>query len=130
MARDDDPLKVTSYLRRAVPVPVTLINTRDCFAYDLLCDEEVLNLGPGREKVIKKRWYFDPNVQYPANLKEVLGLPKDADMTKKENLYAGATSYENFFTHQEMDEMEKLIENTEEICLRDGYFPMTAQKTY
>jgi hypothetical protein len=96
-------------------VPITLINTRDCFAYDLKWTEEVMNLGPGREKVIKKEYYFDPTIEggYPQNLKQVLGLKGDADMTKIENLKVGVTCYENFYTHEEMNEMEKLIEETE-----------------
>lgn len=41
-------------------VPVTLIDTRDCFAFDLLAKEEVVDMGPDRRKVIKKTYYFDP----------------------------------------------------------------------
>jgi len=58
-------------LKRQAAVPVTLINTRDCFAYDLKYTLEVLNLGPGREKVLKKEYYFDPLIEggYPQNFK-------------------------------------------------------------
>jgi hypothetical protein len=41
-------------------LPLTLIDTRDCFAYDLIAKEEIVNLGPGRDKVLKKTYYFDP----------------------------------------------------------------------
>mmetsp|Transcript_33206 Transcript_33206/g.50897 ORF Transcript_33206/g.50897 Transcript_33206/m.50897 type:complete len:229 (-) Transcript_33206:565-1251(-) len=118
-------------LKRSLPIPITLINTRDCFAYDLKCQESIVNMGPGREKVIKRRWYFDNSMpdQFPPNLKQVLGLSASADMTDPENLMVGATTYENFYTHEEMDEMENLIEKTEQISLKDGYLPMTAQKT-
>lgn len=30
-----DPIDIIPILRKNAPVPVTLINTRDCFAYDL-----------------------------------------------------------------------------------------------
>lgn len=46
---------------------MTLINTRDCFAYDLICKEEVLDLGE-RKGVIKKTYYFYKD-NYPKNYK-------------------------------------------------------------
>ena len=111
------------------PVPITLINTRDCFAYDLKYTEEVLNLGPGRENVVKKEYYFDPAIAggYPENLKTVLGLADDADMTDINNLKIGVTCFENFYTHEQMEEMEKLIEQTEERSLKEQFLPMTDQ---
>lgn len=68
--RDEDPLDIKAHLKKNVPVPVTLINTRDCFAYDLKWTEQVMNLGKGREKVVKKEYYFDPlfgENSYPSN---------------------------------------------------------------
>lgn len=66
-----DSLEVINTIRKQGPIPTTLINTRDCFAYDLLYTEEVLNLGKGRENVIKKEYYYDPSIEggYPSNLK-------------------------------------------------------------
>lgn len=63
-------------------------------------------------------------------MKQVLGLKADADMTKIENLKVGVTCYENFYTHEEMNDMEKLIEQTEKQSLDDKFLPMTAQKTF
>ena len=60
----------------------------------------------------------------------MLSLPKGADMKDIENLKVGITCYENFYTHEEMDEMEKLIMKTEKQSLEDGFLPMTAQKTF
>jgi len=62
-------------------------------------------MGPGRENVIQKEWIFDPSIEdgYPENFKQVLGLPKNADMKNPENLKVGVTSYENFWTQKEMD---------------------------
>lgn len=42
------------------------------------------------------------------------------------NLKVGVTCYENFYTHEEMNDMEKLIEETEQKSLRDEFLPMTA----
>jgi hypothetical protein len=75
LAVDRDPIDVIPHLKKNLPVPVTLINTRDCFAYDLKCTEEILNLGKGRENVVKKEYYFDPATpnSYPSNFKQVMG---------------------------------------------------------
>ena len=118
-------MEILNHLSRSSPVPITLINTRDCFAYDLKYTETKLNLGPGRENVIKKEYYYDPQIKggYPDNLKMVVGLPPDADMSKKENLMVGVTCYENFYTHEEMDELESEICETEQLSLRDCYLP-------
>lgn len=127
-----DPLEIVNQFSKMGPIPITLINTRDCFAYDLLYTEEVVNLGPGRENVVKKEYYFDPRIEdgYPTNLKQVLGLPDDADMTDINNLKVGVTCYENFYSAEELTEMERLVEKTEEQSLNDRFLPMTAQKTY
>lgn len=128
----DDPLDVMAVIKKQSPVPVTLINTRDCFAYDLMYTEEILNLGKGRENVIKKEYYFDPSVEggFPQNYKQTMGYDSKTDMKDINNLKVGVTCYENFFSHEEMDEMEHLIEETEQKSLRDEFLPMTAQKTF
>lgn len=51
-------------------------------------------------------------------------------MTDIENLKIGVTCYENFFSHKELQEIEKNVEITEEKSLKDTYLPMTAQMTY
>jgi len=55
-----------------------------------------------------------------------MGLNKSSNMKDINNLKVGVTSYDNFFTHQELDELEKNIENTEAKSLNDGFLPMTA----
>ena len=123
-----DPLDIMNQIRKTGPVPVTLINTRDCFAYDLKYTEEVLNLGPGREKVIKKEYYFDPSIEggFPPNFKHTLGFNNSTDMKDINNLKVGVTCYENFYSHEEMNAMESNIENTEQESIRDEFLPMTA----
>ena len=66
-----DPLDVFSHLKKVNPIPTTLINTRDCFAYDLKYVETKINMGDNRPNVIKKEYYFDPEVEngYPENFK-------------------------------------------------------------
>jgi len=95
-----DPIEILPLLRKNAPVPVTLINTRDCFAYDLSYTEEIINAGKGREKVIKKEYYFNPEYHqtFPENFKQVVGLRHDADMSDINNLKIGVTCYENFFS--------------------------------
>jgi hypothetical protein len=130
--QDTDPLEIMPFLRKGCPVPITLINTRDCFAYDLKYTEEVLNLGKGREKVIKKEYYFDPEIEngYPANYKQTMGYKDSTDMKDIQNLKVGVTCYENFYTPKEMDQMEDLIMETEQRSFKDEFLPMTAQKTF
>ena len=102
-------------MKRNAPIPVTLINTRDCFAFDLKFIETKLNLGEGRENVIKKEYHFDPSIDncYPDNFKKVLGLHPNTDMKNIENLKIGVTCYENFWSPKELDKIEKMVEKTE-----------------
>ncbi|CDW84126.1 UNKNOWN [Stylonychia lemnae] len=46
------------------------------------------------------------------------------------NYPIGVTAYENFFTHQEMLEIEGLILQTEEQCSKNVFLPDTAQQTF
>lgn len=87
-------------MKKNIPIPVTLINTRDCFAFDVKNIESVINMGKGRENVIKREYYFDPSFEnsFPDNFKKVLGLHPNTDMNNIENLKIGVTSYENFWS--------------------------------
>lgn len=89
----------------------------------------MMNLGKGRENVIKREYFFTPET-VPENYRSVVGLPKDQDLSNIDNLRVGATTYENFYTHEEMLNMEKCIEDTEKRSLDNTYLPMTAQKTF
>lgn len=84
-----------------------------------------MNLGPGRENVIKREYYFTPET-VPENYRQVVGLPKDYDVTNIENLRVGVTSYFNFYSNEELKNMEKCIEDTEKRSLENTYLPMTA----
>ena len=91
-------------------IPISLIDTRDCFVFDPVVDIEKLNMGLGRENVIKRTFYFDPEVT-PSNYDKYL------DPANSKNDYksypVGCITYENFFSHEEMYAMERQIEDTE-----------------
>ena len=86
------------------------MDTRDCFVFDPIVVVDKVNMGPGRENVIRKRFYFDPEV-LPDNYGRYLDeekLKENPDLIKDFKMYpVGATSYENFFTHDEMLKMER-----------------------
>ena len=69
--QEADPMEVFSHLKKVNPIPTTLINTRDCFAYDLKYIESKINMGENRPQVLKKEYYFDPSIEngYPENFK-------------------------------------------------------------
>jgi hypothetical protein len=73
-------------------------------------------MGKGRENVIKREFYFNPG-NVPENYRSVVGLSKDADMEDVENFRVGVTTYENFYTDEELKNMEGCIEDTEKKSL-------------
>jgi hypothetical protein len=99
-------------------LPISLIDTRDCFVFDPIIDIEKLNLGPGRENVIKKTFYFDPEV-IPSNFDKYLDPALDKNDYK--SYPVGCTTFENFFGHDEMKQMELKIEETEQLCSKSRY---------
>lgn len=46
------------------------------------------------------------------------------------NYPVGVTSYENFYSHEELCEIERLVEETEKKCENRAFLPMTAQQTF
>jgi hypothetical protein len=95
------------------------MDTRDCFVFDPIVVTDRVNLGPGRENVIRKRFYFDPDI-LPDNYGRYLDAEKikeDPELAKDYKMYpVGATTYENFFSNEEMVKMERQIEDTERLC--------------
>lgn len=47
-------------------------------------------------------------------------------MDNPDNLKVGVTTYHDFYSHEQLDEIESLIMETENKSLNDGYLPMTA----
>ena len=98
---DDNPIDILSQLKNSTPTPLTLINTRDCFVNDLHVKETVVDLGPNRRQVIKREFFFTPDT-LPENYRSVVGLSKDVDLNNIENLRVGVTTYENFYSNEEL----------------------------
>jgi hypothetical protein len=69
---------------------------------------------------LRKEFFFE-ETNVPANFYKF--------KTNKDDFRVGVVTYENFFTHEELKEIEKEIEKTEELSLKDAYLPETAQKT-
>lgn len=106
-----------------------MLNTRDCFAYDLLVKETLIDRVDEHGKLVKKgvikREYFFETDNLPENY-TALFMPKDS---KKEKIFkypVGVVSYENFFTHEELLNMERKVEHTEDLCENRAYLPGTA----
>ncbi len=57
-------------------------------------------------------------------------MPKDKDINNIDNLRVGVTTYENFYSNEELKNMENCIEETETRSLMNTFLPMTAQKTF
>lgn len=116
---DQAILEKLGLLKSQIILPLYIISTRDCFVFDLNVTESVVNLN-GR-MVTKKDFSFYPD-NYPSNYYKFQAHSNDYRI--------GVVTYENYFTNEELCEIEKLVEETESISMKDGYFPETAQKTF
>jgi hypothetical protein len=101
------------------PLPMYIISTRDCFVFDLVVKEEILNYQ--NRQIIRKEFFFDEN-NVPSNFHKF--------KLSNDDLRVGVVTYENFFTNEELSEIEKDVEKTEELSLKEAYLPETAQKTF
>jgi hypothetical protein len=121
-------------------IPLAHIQTSDCFAFDLIVREKVIDFDDfecvqrdrqKREKVIKKEYFFCPD-NLPDNYDifvstETKNLLKNKNQRSNPfNYPVGITAYENFFSHEELSQIERKIEETEEKCEVRAYLPMTA----
>jgi hypothetical protein len=102
-----------------LPNPMYVISTRDCFVFDLIVKSEVFEFV-GR-KILKKEFFFHEN-NIPANFHKF--------QTDKNELRVGVVTYENFYSSEELDDLENCVERTEEYSLKDAFLPETAQKTF
>lgn len=102
-----------------LPLPMYIISTRDCFVFDLIVKETIIN-NQGRQ-YLKKDYYFDPK-NIPSNYSKFIQT--------SDNLRVGIVTYENFFSHNKLLEIERRIEETEILSLKDAFLPETAQKTF
>lgn len=89
-------------------LPLYYISTRDCFAFDLIEKQTVLQL-PGRPNVLKTEYFFHPKAK-PQNFKSF-----EAEFP---DLRVGVTSYSNFFSHEELLALEAKTFETEIKCFK------------
>ena len=69
--------------------------------HDLYVKQTVIDLGSERKNVIKREYFFTHDT-LPENYRQVVGIKKDVDLTNVENLRVGVSTYENFYSHQEL----------------------------
>eukprot|EP01016_Furgasonia_blochmanni_P042581 TRINITY_DN5663_c0_g1_i5.p1 TRINITY_DN5663_c0_g1~~TRINITY_DN5663_c0_g1_i5.p1 ORF type:complete len:831 (+),score=111.95 TRINITY_DN5663_c0_g1_i5:560-3052(+) len=100
-------------------LPFYLNASRDSFAYDLIAKRTVLKLR-GRD-VIKTEYFFHKDCA-PHNFKSFVNEFPDYRV--------GVTTYDNFFSHEELQEIEERTYETEINCFRGRYFPMTGQTSF
>jgi len=99
-------------------LPIYIISTRDCFVFDLIVKESVIDFE--NKKILRKEFFFNHN-NFPSNYARF--------KTSQDDFKVGVVTYENFFSHEELCEIEKLIEETEENSSKEVFLPETAQKT-
>lgn len=89
-------------------LPLYYISTRDCFAFDLIEKKTFLGIK-GREKAMKIEYFFSEKAM-PQNFKGFLEEFKDRRV--------GVTCYTDFFTNEELIELEKKTFETEIKCFK------------
>lgn len=103
--------------------PLYLIGTRDCFAHDLRTRETTLRRADGRE-YIKKEFFFPSVEDSPVRFRFSKYCGK-----KNPELRAGMTTYEGFFTHEELKKLEESALDTDSKALNGEFLPNTAHHT-
>ena len=86
-----------------------MINTRDCFAFDLAVVETVIP-RKDQKSIIKRQFYFEES-NLPENYKLFMTQTKvKLKIRGTTKLYpVGVTTYDYLFTNEEMQGMEKNI---------------------
>lgn len=109
--------KFTKKLNNTKPViPNYLVNTRDCFMFDLKKQSKEINCN-GR-KVIENRFFFKEN-DTPSNFSNFKQKWPDRD--------TGVVTYENFFTEEELQEIESFVDGLEDEYYRGSFLANTGQ---
>ena len=110
-----------------------IISTRDCFVYDVNSKESVIALDinfnntlnkqiESKPRNITRREYFFEKDNYPSNLNKFIENGRE--------FRVGVVTYDNFFSDEELKQIERNIEITEEESLNDLFLQETAQKTF
>lgn len=102
----------------AFNLPLYTVDTRDCFSFDPIIEQSTVRMR-GRD-VIKKVYYFDPD-----------NVPNNFEYFQKQfpDRRIGVVTYENYFSHEELLEIERLTHQTELEYFRGAFLPHTGQTT-
>ena len=99
-------------------LPLYTVDTRDCFSFDPLIRESTVMMR-GRE-VIKKEYFFDPD-----------NVPNNFEFFEERfpDKRIGVVTYENYYSHEELIEIERLAHQTELEYFDGAFLPHTGQTT-
>ena len=99
-------------------LPLYTVDTRDCFSFDPVVKQSTVRLR-GRD-VTKKEYFFDPD-----------NVPNNFEYFEKQfpDKRIGVVTYENYFSHEELLEIERLTHQTELEYFRGAFLPHTGQTT-
>lgn len=111
--------KFTKKLNSLKPlVPNYLVNTRDCFMFDLEKRSRVIDYN-GR-KVTQNKYYFREG-DTPSNFRNFEKLWPDRD--------TGVATYEDYFTEHELQEIESYVDHLEDQYYRGAFLANTGQSS-
>lgn len=127
VGRDDLAHKLTDLTREELDqlidtstsnfsLPLYTVDTRDCFSFDPIVKESKVMMR-GRE-VTKKEYFFEEN-QLPSNFDHFAKNFPDGRI--------GVVTYENFFSHDELLNLEHLTHMTELEFFKGAFLPHTGQ---
>ena len=97
-------------------LPLYTVDTRDCFSYDPIIKETKVIMR-GRE-VTKKEYFFEQD-QLPSNFAFFKERFPDGRI--------GVVTYEGFFSHEELTQLEHLTHMTELEFFKGSFLPNTGQ---
>lgn len=93
----------------SLSLPLYYISTRDCFAFDLIEKKTIIKIN-GRS-TLKTEFFFNPKA-----------VPQNFKTFKEEfpDYRVGVTTYQDFFNHEELLELEKCTYETEIKCFKSN----------
>lgn len=114
----EDQEKICDFSSSVRNLPLYTVDTRDCFSYDPIIKESKVTMR-GRE-VTKKEYCFEMD-QLPSNFDHFIDKFPDGRI--------GVVTYENYFSHEELLELERLTHMTELEFFKGAFLPHTGQVT-
>ena len=112
----EDVTTVCDYSYSSYSLPLYSVDTRDCFSFDPIVKESIIRMRD--RDVIKKEYYFEPD-----------HLPSNFDFFKDKfaDGRIGVVTYENYYSHEELQELERLTHLTELEFFKGSFLPHTGQ---